>query len=153
MAKDKKDKKDKKPLKTIISEFFFNIWSKVLNWYRVSKFGAITQQIGWFIGYALWPLSWIKARTFDKLRFDIQKKVVSMIFLLPVVLGFIIFFAYPLVMSFIYSFSTVRLTSAGVDIMFNQFFSNFKRSFFSIFCVQNCTLNWPCKVFSFFSIN
>ena len=59
MAKDKKDKKDKKPLKTIISEFFFNIWSKVLNWYRVSKFGAITQQIGWFIGYALWPLSWV----------------------------------------------------------------------------------------------
>ena len=48
-----KDKTNKKSLKLVISEFFFNIWSKVLNWYRVSKFGAIVQQIGWFIGYQL----------------------------------------------------------------------------------------------------
>jgi ABC-type sugar transport system permease subunit len=118
-----KDKTNKKSLKLVISEFFFNIWSKVLNWYRVSKFGAIVQQIGWFVGYALWPFAWIKARTFDKLRFDIQKKVISILFLLPVMLGFVIFFAYPLIMSLIYSFSTVTLSSSGVEILFNQFFS------------------------------
>jgi ABC-type sugar transport system permease subunit len=119
-----KDKENKKSLKTRIAEFFSNIWSKILNWYRTSKFGAIMQKISWFIGYAFWPMAWIKARTFDRLRFDIQKKVVSIIFLLPVMLGFVVFFAYPLITSLIYSFSTVRLSPEGVEILFNTFFSD-----------------------------
>ena len=118
-----KNKENKIPLKTRIAEFFSDLWSKILNWYRTSKFGAFTQKVGWFIGYAMWPMGWIKARTFDKLRFDIQKKVVSVIFLLPVLIGFIVFFAYPLVTSFIYSFSTVRISPEGVEIMFNKFFT------------------------------
>lgn len=118
-----KTKENKIPLKTRIAEFFSNLWSKILNWYRTSKFGAATQKVGWFIGYAMWPMAWIKARTFDKLRFDIQKKVVSIIFLLPVLIGFMVFFAYPLVTSFIYSFSTVKISPEGVEILFNQFFS------------------------------
>ena len=61
-----KDNTNKKSLKLVISEFFFNIWSKVLNWYRVSKFGAIVQQIGWFIGYALWPFTWISLAILPK---------------------------------------------------------------------------------------
>ena len=69
-------------------------------------------------------MAWIKARTFDRLRFDIQKKVVSIIFLLPVMLGFVVFFAYPLITSLIYSFSTVRLSPEGVEILFNTFFSD-----------------------------
>lgn len=118
-----KNNENKKTLKTRIAEFFSNLWSKILNWYRTSKFGAIMQQVGWFIGYAFWPMAWLKARTFDKLRFDIQKKVISIVFLLPVLIGFIVFFAYPLITSFIYSFSTVRLSSEGVHILFNTFFS------------------------------
>lgn len=118
-----KNNENKKTLKTRIAEFFSNLWSKFLNWYRTSKFGAIMQQISWFIGFAFWPMAWLKARTFDKLRFDIQKKVISIVFLLPVLIGFIVFFAYPLITSFIYSFSTVRLSSEGVHILFNTFFS------------------------------
>lgn len=38
-------------------------------------------------------------------------------------LGFIIFFAYPLITSFIYSFSTVTISPEGVKILFNTFFS------------------------------
>lgn len=119
-----KDKENKKSLKTRIAEFFSNLWSKILNWYRTSKFGAFTQKVGWFIGYAFWPMAWLKARTFDKLRFDIQKKVVSVIFLLPILIGFILFFAYPLITSLIYSFSTVNLSPEGVQIMFNKFFTD-----------------------------
>ena len=114
---------EKKSLKEKIVEFFSGLWSKFLNWYRTSKFGAIVQKVGWFIEFAFWPLAWIKARTFDKLRFDVQKRVVSIIFLLPVMLGFIIFFAYPLVTSFIYSFSTVTISPEGVNTLFNTFFS------------------------------
>ena len=114
---------EKKSLKEKIVEFFSGLWSKFLNWYRTSKFGAIVQKVGWFIEFAFWPLAWIKARTFDKLRFDVQKRVVSIIFLLPVMLGFIIFFAYPLITSFIYSFSTVTISPEGVNVLFNTFFS------------------------------
>ena len=118
-----KNKENKKSLKTRIAEFFSNIWSKILNWYRTSKFGALTQKIGWFIGYAFWPMAWLRKRTFDKLRFDVQKKVISIVFLLPVIIGFIMFFAYPLITSLIYSFSTVKLSPEGVQILFNQFFT------------------------------
>ena len=38
-------------------------------------------------------------------------------------LGFIIFFAYPLITSFIYSFSTVTISPEGVNVLFNTFFS------------------------------
>ena len=115
---------EKKSLKEKIVEFFSGLWSKFLNWYRTSKFGAIVQKVGWFIEFAFWPLAWIKARTFDKLRFDVQKRVVSIIFLLPVMLGFIIFFAYPLITSFIYSFSTVTISPEGVNVLFNTFFNS-----------------------------
>ena len=115
--------KNKKGLKQILADFFGGIWSKFLSWYRVSKFGAITQQIGWFISSMFWPFKWIKERTFDKLRFDVQKRVISVVFLLPVMLGFIIFFAYPMVRSIIYSFSTLELTQNGVVIHFSEFFS------------------------------
>ena len=90
--------------------------------YRQSKLAIIIQRIGWFLGYIFWPMKWIKERTFDRLRFDTQKKVVALIFLLPAILGFLVFFLYPMIMSLIYSFSTVQLTSNGVVIHFAKFF-------------------------------
>jgi len=45
------------------------------------------------------------------LRYDQQKIAVSWLFLLPCLIGFIIFFVYPLIMSFIYSFSTLDLSA------------------------------------------
>lgn len=103
-----------------IGEFFQNLWSSILDWYRKSTFGAIIQKIGWFIGFAFWPLKWIKERTFDRLRFDIQKKIVSFVFLAPVVIGFLVFFLYPMIMSLIYSFSSVTLSGKGLEVILNK---------------------------------
>lgn len=116
-------KTEKRKLKEVLAEFFSGIWSKFINWYRVSKLGAIMQKVGWFVSSMFWPLSWIKARTFDRLRFDVQKKVVSIIFLLPILIGFMVFFAYPMIRSIIYSMSTLELSSEGIIIHFSQFFS------------------------------
>lgn len=124
MKKDKSNQKDKKSLKTKIAEFFGGLWNKFINWYRVSKLSLILEKIGRFIGYIFWPLAWVKARTFDRLRFDVQKKIVSVMFLLPTILGFLVFFAYPLIMSLIYSFSTIELSASGVIVHFSKFFSS-----------------------------
>ena len=113
----------KHSLKAAIGNFFRKIGSKFLEWYRPSTFAKILQRIGWFIGYAFWPLKWIKERTFDRLRFDVQKKVVAIIFLTPAILGFLVFFLYPMIMSLIYSFSTIQLSSEGVIIHFGKFFT------------------------------
>lgn len=113
---------EKKKLKQIISDFFSGLWVKYINWYRVSKFGKVVEQVCRFIGYAFWPFGWIREKTLDKLRFDQQKKVVSLLFMLPAILGFLIFFLYPLVMSFVYSFSTLQITENGLIIHFSKFF-------------------------------
>ena len=82
-------------LKSSIGGFFSRLISKFLDWYRPSGLAKAIQKIGWFLGYAFWPLKWIKERTFDRLRFDVQKKVVALIFLTPAILGFLVFFLYP----------------------------------------------------------
>lgn len=110
-------------LKSSIGGFFSRLISKFLDWYRPSGLAKAIQKIGWFLGYAFWPLKWIKERTFDRLRFDVQKKVVALIFLTPAILGFLVFFLYPMIMSFIYSLSTIQLSSEGVIIHFGKFFT------------------------------
>ena len=60
----------------------------------------------WF--FVFFPLKLVKELYYDKLRHDQQKVFVSWMFLLPVIIGFLLFFIYPLFMSFIYSFSSVR---------------------------------------------
>lgn len=113
----------KKSLKEKITTFFSNLKSKFLGWYRTSSFAKGLSAIGGFISGMFYPFVWIRERTFDRLRFDVQKKVVSILFLTPVILGFLIFFLYPMIMSLIYSFSTLELTSNGIVIHFSKFFS------------------------------
>lgn len=62
----------------------------------------------WFI--VLFPCRLIKELIYDKLRHEQQKVFVSWMFLLPVIIGFVVFFIYPLILSFIYSFSAVKST-------------------------------------------
>lgn len=112
-----------KKFKSFLAETFSNLIISIKEKYRGSKLAGIMQKIGWFLGYVFWPMKWIKERTFDKLRFDVQKRVVAWIFLTPVIIGFLIFFLYPMIMSLIYSFSTIQLTSEGVVIHFGKFFT------------------------------
>lgn len=62
----------------------------------------------WF--FVFFPLKLVKELIYDKLRYEKQKLFIAWLFLLPTILGFCLFFLYPLVMSLIYSFSSVRIT-------------------------------------------
>ena len=90
-----------------------------------SKFWAFLGKIFHYIGiglyYLFFPIVWIKKRTYDRMRYDNQKVFASILFLTPVLLGFLIFFAYPLVMSFIYSFSDVSILNGETQISFGVF--------------------------------
>ncbi|MCM1514445.1 MAG: sugar ABC transporter permease [Anaeroplasma bactoclasticum] len=71
----------------------------------------------WF--FVFFPCRLIKELIYDKLRYEQQKVFVSWLFLLPTILGFILFFAYPLGKSFLYSFSTVK---SNGDFVFGMVF-------------------------------
>ncbi len=62
------------------------------------------------------------------LRYDQQKVAVSWLFLLPCLIGFIIFFVYPLIMSFIYSFSTLDLSALAKGESYIHFGQAFTES-------------------------
>lgn len=94
------------------------------DWFYRSPVRKVLSIIGQFIGTLFWPLKWIKARTFDRLRFDVQKKIVAWIFILPTLIGFLVFFVYPLVMSLYYSFCTVLISSQGVEPLFGIFYES-----------------------------
>ena len=121
-------KAEKKPFKERFCGFFSSIWYKIVNWYRTSKVSKVFEKIGRFISYAFWPLAWVKHRTFDKIRFENQKKICSLLFLLPVLIGFLVFFIYPLIMSLIYSFSTLEITTEGILIHFSKFFTTLDKT-------------------------
>lgn len=113
--------------KTPIKDFFLNLFEKIKNGYQGSKLAKIINWIGHYLGiglsYLFWPVLKLKQKTYDKMRFEQQKVIVSLIFLTPVLFGFIVFFLYPLIMSFIYSFSTVQIVSAGkTAIHFGKYF-------------------------------
>lgn len=75
---------------------FLNVLKKII--------GFIVKN--WF--FIFFPCRLIKELIYDKLRYEQQKVFVSWLFLLPTILGFVLFFAYPLGKSFLYSFSTVK---------------------------------------------
>lgn len=107
-----------------IKEFFFKIYSSFMNWYRTSWLQKGLSIFWHYFSYIFWPFKWVKEHTYDKLRYEQQKVFVSIVFLLPVVIGFLLFFLYPLVMSLIYSFSTVQLSGAeGMIIHFAKGFT------------------------------
>lgn len=58
--------------------------------------------------FVFFPLRLFKELVYDKLRHDQQKVFVSWVFLTPTILGFLVFFLYPLCLSFLYAFSSVE---------------------------------------------
>ena len=60
----------------------------------------------WF--FVFYPCRLFKELVYDKMRYEKQKVLISWLFLAPTILGFCLFFIYPLFMSFIYSFSSVE---------------------------------------------
>lgn len=92
-----------------IKEFFQNVFSKFMSWYRTSWLQKGLSIFWHYFSYIFWPFKWLKSKTYDKLRYEHQKVVVSIVFVAPVVIGFLLFFLYPLVMSLYYSFSTVQI--------------------------------------------
>ncbi len=112
-------------LKKKIGHLFETLKEKIVQGFRKlaskiegTKFQKVLKKIWQIIKtglyYLFWPIIQLKKVTFDRLRFDQQKVVVSVIFLLPVLIGFAVFFLYPLLLSFYYSFCTVEVTSDGV---------------------------------------
>lgn len=71
----------------------------------------------WF--FIFFPLRLFKDLVYDKMRHEKQKVFIAWLFLAPTILGFILFFAYPLVMSLIYAFSSVKPNG---DFFFGQVF-------------------------------
>ncbi len=72
----------------------------------------------WF--FVLFPCRLFKELIYDKMRYEKQKLFISWLFLAPTLLGFILFFAYPLVMSLLYSFSSVEPNGT---FHFSEFFA------------------------------
>ena len=134
-----------------IKKFFKNIGNKIKNVFKAiarkyngSKFSKVVstvfKYIGKFFYYLFYPVVLFKRKIYDKMSHSGQKVFVSIMFLLPALLGFIVFYAYPLIMSLVYSFSTVTVeTGKGIQVMFGQhqengvwvkdFFYNFKELF------------------------
>lgn len=112
--------------KTPIKNFFINLFQKIKTNYLNSKLSKIVDKIGHYFGiglyYLFWPILKLKEKIYDKMRFDQQKVVVAFIFLAPVLFGFIVFFIYPLIMSLIYSFSTVQVAAGKSTIYFGKYF-------------------------------
>ncbi|MBQ8292892.1 MAG: sugar ABC transporter permease [Bacilli bacterium] len=115
-------------MKEKISSWFSALGGKLTqlkNWFLLTKFWAFIEKIVRYISvglrYVFYPITWIKKRTYDRMRYDNQKVFASILFLTPVLLGFFLFFAYPIIMSFIYSFSEVTIFDGKTQILFGQY--------------------------------
>ena len=71
----------------------------------------------WF--FIFFPGRLFKELIYDKMRHEKQKLLIAWLFLAPTILGFLLFFAYPLVMSLLYAFSTVK---SNGEFFFGQVF-------------------------------
>jgi len=93
---------------------------------RTKVYNAISKTLSQIFFYLLWPINWLVKRTYGNLSFRSQKVVWSFIFLTPVLTGFLLLFAYPLVMSLIYSFSDVSINpdGGGLIIVFGGYMEN-----------------------------
>ncbi len=89
-----------------VLEIFKN--EKLLKVFSYIKKGIDFLLSNWL--FVFYPIKIFKELVYDKLRYEQQKVFVSWMFLAPTILGFLLFFAYPLVMSLIYSFSSVENT-------------------------------------------
>lgn len=107
-----------------LGNFIKGLFFKISQFFKYSNVIRLPlKYIGIGLHYVFWPLIWVKRKTYDKLRYERQKVCVSVLFLLPAVLGFLIFFLYPLIMSFVYSLSTLELQQGGPIIHFGKAFT------------------------------
>ena len=112
---------EKVKLSDRIKNFFAQIFEEMDMFFRSTirkieqsrAYEAVSKVVGKFFFYLLWPIAWVVKKTYGNLSFKKQKVVWSFIFLLPVLTGFLVLFAYPLVMSLIYSFSEVSINPDG----------------------------------------
>ena len=93
---------------------FLTVLGKI--WFYIKKVFEVLLK-NWF--FVLFPCRLFKELVYDKMRHEKQKLFISWLFLAPTILGFLLFFAYPLLMSLLYSFSTVGPTG---DYYFGQVF-------------------------------
>ena len=108
-----------------LGDFIKGLMYKIGNFFKYSNVIRVPlKYIGIGLYYVFWPFIWVKRHTYDKLRYERQKVCVSVLFLLPVVIGFVLFFLYPLIMSFVYSLSTLELQLGGPIIHFGKAFTH-----------------------------
>lgn len=97
--------------------FFVKI-GKVLAW----PFVKVWPYLKWFLLKVSSPFRLLYRKTYKRLTFQGKKVVWSFIFLSPVLIGFMLFFIYPLIMSSIYTISQFRpLPAGGYDLVLGQF--------------------------------
>ena len=120
-----------------IKKFFNNIKRKIKNFSRnlvnkiaASKF-AKAMKTAWFKGILpaltiiFYPIVLFKRKVYDKMSSKAQKTFISVLFLMPVLIGFVIFYLYPLVMSLIYAFSEVSVEPGkGIVVLFGKHTEN-----------------------------
>ena len=81
---------------------FLSVLGKI--WFYIKKAFEVLVK-NWF--FVLFPCRLFKELVYDKMRHEKQKLLIAWLFLAPTILGFLLFFAYPLLMSLFYAFSTV----------------------------------------------
>ncbi len=122
--KDEKEVKGFAKIKEKVSRGFRNLLNKISSFLNSNKFGRglkkVFKYIGLFFYYLAYPFVLFKRKCYDKWTSKGQKLFVAILFLTPVVLGFLIFYLYPMIMSLIYSFSGV-VSDNGVHVSFGQF--------------------------------
>ena len=120
-----------------IKKFFNNIKRKIKNFSRnlvnkiaASKF-AKAMKTAWVKGILpaltiiFYPIVLFKRKVYDKMSSKAQKTFISVLFLMPVLIGFVIFYLYPLVMSLIYAFSEVSVEPGkGIVVLFGKHTEN-----------------------------
>lgn len=117
-------------VKAAIGNFFLKIKKGIAKIYNNTGFGKVLQTIFKYIGKFFYYLFiWvvlIKRKWYDKLTSRGQKTFVAILFLTPIILGFLIFYLYPMIMSLIYSFSAVYIPKdnpgAGLVFEFGKFY-------------------------------
>jgi len=97
-----------------------SLWFKIVN----SKFGDVVKKILHCIGvglyYIFYPIVLFKKKVYDRMSHGHQKVFVSILFLSPAIIGFLIFYLYPLIMSLVYAFSEVKVGTAGLEVYFGR---------------------------------
>ena len=116
-----------KKLKNKINDFFGQLFRKIAIKFDNSGFKKVLKKIFHAIGiafyYIFYPIVLFKKKVYDKWTSRGQKLFVSILFLSPAVIGFLIFYLYPLINSLIYAFSTVQVPpQGGLQVDFGKHF-------------------------------